>query len=304
MKQIHAAISGGISTVDDEMYDELMKHRWYVRAGINSKDKLYFVRMENHKGRTVNFYMHREVMKFHLKRSLSSLEIIDHIDGNPFNNQVTNLRISTMGENLHNRPSCKGSSSKYHGVSKYGEHQWHVRIQKDEEDIYVGMFKTETEAAKHFDMEAILLYGDKAYLNFPSKRTEYIKRLDSGEDPITIKHIDPTSEYEGVAWNKNEKRWVAYVNINKKRKHLGTFDTEEEAHETRLKAEEYLRTSIGPNPIPEDKIKTSQYEGVTFRKDIGKGRWQAYVKIDGKRKYLLGTFATEIEAFEARKNYQ
>lgn len=37
------------------------------------------------------------------------------------------------------------------------------------------------------------------------------------------------SGFNGVSFNKNSGRFVAYLNVNKKRKHLGTFDTFEEA---------------------------------------------------------------------------
>ena len=38
-----------------------------------------------------------------------------------------------------------------------------------------------------------------------------------------------TSKYIGVTWYKSYKKWMAAITVNKKRKHLGLFDTEEEA---------------------------------------------------------------------------
>lgn len=39
-----------------------------------------------------------------------------------------------------------------------------------------------------------------------------------------------TSGYKGVCWRKDAKRWVAKINVNCKRLHLGYFDTAAEAY--------------------------------------------------------------------------
>jgi len=41
-----------------------------------------------------------------------------------------------------------------------------------------------------------------------------------------------TSKYPGVHFNKSHNKYRAFVRINGKRKHLGFFDTEEEAYKT------------------------------------------------------------------------
>ena len=38
-----------------------------------------------------------------------------------------------------------------------------------------------------------------------------------------------TSKYKGVYWNKRMQKWHAQIRFNKKRKHLGFFDSEESA---------------------------------------------------------------------------
>ena len=39
-----------------------------------------------------------------------------------------------------------------------------------------------------------------------------------------------TSGYKGVSWNKPANKWIAHVMLNKKRIHLGLFDTKEDAY--------------------------------------------------------------------------
>ena len=43
------------------------------------------------------------------------------------------------------------------------------------------------------------------------------------------KRANCSSQYKGVGWNKNNKKWEAQITINKTRKHLGYFNTELEA---------------------------------------------------------------------------
>lgn len=45
-----------------------------------------------------------------------------------------------------------------------------------------------------------------------------------------------TSGHKGVYWHKTQKKWTAYVRIDKKSKHLGTFVTKEEAIAARQQA--------------------------------------------------------------------
>lgn len=50
----------------------------------------------------------------------------------------------------------------------------------------------------------------------------------------TKKH---TSKYHGVSWQSGRRKWVAQLMVNGKQHNLGRYDTEEEAYQARLKAE-------------------------------------------------------------------
>ena len=47
-----------------------------------------------------------------------------------------------------------------------------------------------------------------------------------------------TSGYKGVYYSTLEQKWKAAIRVNKKQKHLGTFETKEDAIAARLKAED------------------------------------------------------------------
>jgi len=46
-----------------------------------------------------------------------------------------------------------------------------------------------------------------------------------------------TSGTTGVSWSKNDKKWVSYINVNRKRKTLGLFKDKERAIQVRKFAE-------------------------------------------------------------------
>lgn len=51
-------------------------------------------------------------------------------------------------------------------------------------------------------------------------------------------YITPhSSKHTGVSWCKSRKKYVAYIQLDKKYIYLGRFDLEEEAYQARLKAE-------------------------------------------------------------------
>jgi hypothetical protein len=44
------------------------------------------------------------------------------------------------------------------------------------------------------------------------------------------KHLKSSSQYTGVYWNKNNKNWAAGIRFNGKKKYLGSFEDEYDAH--------------------------------------------------------------------------
>lgn len=54
------------------------------------------------------------------------------------------------------------------------------------------------------------------------------QRLNVSKD---LKKSSMSSSYVGVTWKKSHKKWQASIKINGKKKHLGLFDNEDQAHE-------------------------------------------------------------------------
>ena len=140
--------------------------------------------------------------------------VVDHIDNNKLNNHVSNLQLISSRENLSK--DKKNGSSEYTGVywNKYGN-KWQSQIRIGDKGKYLGLFVSEEEAAE-------------AYQNA-------LKMCHEGDLSFMETRI-PSSQYKGVCWNKNANKWQSQIKINGKQKHLGSFTSEEEAHEAYQKA--------------------------------------------------------------------
>lgn len=91
---------------------------------------------------------------------------VDHIDRNPLNNRISNLRIVTKSQNLFNRPTQVNNTSGFKGVSfNYKNRKFISQIRVKGNLIYLGSFETGVEAAVAYNKAAIELVGEVAYLN-------------------------------------------------------------------------------------------------------------------------------------------
>ena len=52
-----------------------------------------------------------------------------------------------------------------------------------------------------------------------------------------------SSKFIGVSWCKSRGKWFSYVNINGKKKYVGSFRTELEAFEARWKFKKQIKES-------------------------------------------------------------
>lgn len=144
--------------VDDEDYDFLMQWKWYA----SRKHTCYYAgRWEGSRANQQRFAMHRVLMKLIDKKLF-----VDHIDRDGLNNQKSNLRIATASQNMANRKSKTGSSSRFLGVSwKKANRNWCASIGKDNNHYHLGNFDSEEEAALAYNKKAIELHGEFANLN-------------------------------------------------------------------------------------------------------------------------------------------
>lgn len=144
---------GKQTMVDDDDYDELSRFKWWTDA--------YGYALTSIGGRRdkKNVRMHRMIVQ--AKKG----EVVDHIDGDPLNNQRNNLRIGTQKENIRNSKPRK-SRSGYKGVSWYKQtSSWVARVVCDGKYYHVGYYKNPEDAARAYNKKATELFGEFARLN-------------------------------------------------------------------------------------------------------------------------------------------
>jgi hypothetical protein len=146
--------------VDDEDYEFLSQFKWYSLRGqyASANSKLPIT-----KGGTP-VLMHRLVI------AARPGEQVDHIDGNGFNNQRSNLRLCTSSQNHANQKCGLRGCTRFKGVQfpkrVYKlKKPWLVRIMVNRKTKFSRYYRTPTEAACGYNIAAKELFGEFAKLN-------------------------------------------------------------------------------------------------------------------------------------------
>jgi hypothetical protein len=144
-----------VAVVDDADFEMLSHWKW-------TWEGRYAIRRETRGGKPRVCYMHRMIML------PDAGQPVDHVNGNKLDNRRRNLRVVNMSENQANSKSRAGSSSRFKGVSWHSaRRQWRAYIGTDGSCVHLGMFLSESDAARAYDRAALRLFGEYARLNFP-----------------------------------------------------------------------------------------------------------------------------------------
>ena len=101
-------------------------------------------------------------------------KFIDHINGNRADNRIENLRECSNSQNLANRPAQMNNKCGLKGVHKVkwssGEIRWKAQIfitrdKAPKEVIYLGCYKSKSEAHAVYSAKAEELFGEFARAN-------------------------------------------------------------------------------------------------------------------------------------------
>jgi hypothetical protein len=157
---------GRYAMVDPVLFYRLNRYHWTFNSKMERPYAYRYEYISNNKVKLIS--MHREIMNFPAGR------LVDHENGNTFDNRIDNLRSATRAENAQNRGKTRTkTTSKYIGVYyDKKKNRWIVRIMCKHRKIHVGTFKDEIEAAKAHDIAAKKYHREFARLNFPELTAE------------------------------------------------------------------------------------------------------------------------------------
>lgn len=125
--------------VDGSDYDALAGYRWCLNTGGYAMR----VVLDGH-GNRYTVLMHREVLLLKPHDGF----IVDHVNRNRLDNRRENLRVGPRGMNAQNHSPCRGSTSRFRGVSRHRDGGWQAQAQVDGQKHYLGYFQDELEAAR------------------------------------------------------------------------------------------------------------------------------------------------------------
>ena len=149
--------NGEICLVDDDDYESVSRFHWSAMKGFSTT---YAFRKERVSGIIRTVYLHRALMNPDARQK------VDHINGNGLDNRRANLRCCTNQQNVINRRKKQKARSRFKGVTWHEKGQkWRARIMIDRQEISLGLFATEADAAVAYNAAAKAAWGEYACLN-------------------------------------------------------------------------------------------------------------------------------------------
>lgn len=138
------------------------------KSGFASRNKIHMYFRVWHEGK------HWELGRYLVRDKFKIGDCVDHIDRDPRNNQISNLRIVTHAQNMSNRGKTRANTSGYIGVYKTPSSQlkrgcklFYAKIMHNKKSMHIGNFCTAIEASRAYDMTCHNLKGEYAVLNNP-----------------------------------------------------------------------------------------------------------------------------------------
>ena len=140
MKKIPLGKSCKYALVDDESYPYVSMFKWFTN------ERNYVIRYNYVTGKRKTLLLHRFVWYLYYGVPEDGY-VIDHIDRNPLNNCISNLRLATAQENSFNRSKRSDNKSGFTGISKmvrrekrksgkkYSLEYWRARVQNKDKRV-------------------------------------------------------------------------------------------------------------------------------------------------------------------------
>ena len=230
------------ATIDADMFEQLSRLRW--TESWNADRTYSFVLSTNHKVDGV--YKNMNMSHFVLGSPPLGF-VVDHKDGDPFNNRKENLRVFTRRQNSQNIPKRQVSQHQYVGVKQKGD-RWQARAS----GLHIGTYDDEVSAASAYNTHVLSVYGEDARLNnIPQDKV--------GVQPNNQGVLSSASGYRGIAFDRYGRYKVILWNPTiKKNMYLGSFVDLEDAKS------KYEKTKLEMQPPPQEKSITRNVDNQAY----------------------------------------
>jgi tetratricopeptide (TPR) repeat protein len=177
--------------------------------------------------------------------------VVDHIDSNPRNNHVDNLRLITHRENCSREKTLKSGLPTgvwLNSNRKLPKKKYRASIVVRRKALCLGSYQTIDEASK-------------AYQDALNSLNQFLKDTDDKGDTDqwiglyyeNIKNKPRNNKFpKGVAYQKRDELYIASIRINGIRTHLGSYKKVEDASRAYQEARKSLDDCISENKDPND----------------------------------------------------
>jgi hypothetical protein len=160
---------------------------------------------------------------------------IDHINGNPLDNRIKNLRVVNTRQNTFNRTANK---IKMHGfvknISKF-QGKWTVCIVNNGEKYSLGYYDNYQTATEIAVLGRLALHGEYARITeYTPEELASLQEKYKGVDLFSFKaRSNSKSGVRGVTYDQSRNKWTANVKANGQefRKRFATMEKAQEAVE-------------------------------------------------------------------------
>ena len=138
-------ICSGCRKKVDEEAGCIVKGRKYVSLTINGKQRLL-------PSSRIAWFLHYGRLP---------INVVDHINGDPSDNRITNLRDIPQKLNMRNQNKRVDNTSGYKGVCfRKNVGKWDAQIVVDGKSKHLGRFLSAEEASEAYDLASKELHGD------------------------------------------------------------------------------------------------------------------------------------------------
>lgn len=143
--------------VDNNQYDLISKYRWNIDK--NGYPRSRESRLKHPKRKQIQVRMHQLILP------KKEGYVIDHINGNIYDNRLKNLRYATNSQNMMNSKTNWNSNKLGIKGVRFKDKKYEVHIWVNKKSIYLGRYSSLSDAKNCYNEHALKYFGKYARIN-------------------------------------------------------------------------------------------------------------------------------------------